>query len=186
MNKLIIAIVFSCCCYVASAQYTVRIVVSGIAAKPRDEIYIAGNFNNWNPADNNYKLKPFAGGRRIIVFSNMDTGHYEFKFTRGSWEKAEATSKAEDISNRTIDVHGDTSIDIAIAGWKDDAPEKPKPNTASINVHIIDTAFYMPQLNRYRRIWIYLPPSYNKMKGKTYPVFLRCFMVSPIPASVNK
>ena len=170
MNKLFFAIVFACCCYIASAQYTVRIVVSGIAAKPKDEIYISGNFNNWNPADNNHKLKPFAGGRRIIVFNNMDTGHYEFKFTRGSWDKVETTSKAEDIPNRTMDIHGDTSIDITIAGWKDDAPEKPKPNTATANVHIIDTAFYMPQLNRYRRIWIYLPPSYDKMKGKTYPV----------------
>ncbi|RYZ00435.1 MAG: alpha/beta hydrolase [Chitinophagaceae bacterium] len=34
-------------------------------------------------------------------------------------------------------------------------------NTASgPNVHIIDTAFFMPQLGRYRRIWLYLPPEY--------------------------
>jgi len=57
-------------CY-THAQYTLRVVVTGIAAKPNDDIYIAGNFNNWNPADNNSKLKPFAGGRRIIVFNNI-------------------------------------------------------------------------------------------------------------------
>jgi len=28
------------------------------------------------------------------------------------------------------------------------------------NVYILDTAFYMPQLDRYRRIWLYLPPEY--------------------------
>ena len=47
--------------------------------------------------------------------------------------------------------------------------EKPGDSTASRNVHIIDTAFFIPQLNRYRRIWIYLPPSYSKSRKK-YPV----------------
>lgn len=170
MKNLLAFLVFACCGYYANAQYTVRIVVSGIAAKPKDEIYIAGNFNSWNPADINSKLKPFAGGRRIIVFKDVDTGRYEFKFTRGSWDKVEATSKGGDIENRFIDIKGDTSVEIAIAGWKDDAPEKPKPNTASPNVQIIDTAFYMPQLNRHRRIWVYLPPSYKQTKNKNYPV----------------
>jgi predicted alpha/beta superfamily hydrolase len=47
--------------------------------------------------------------------------------------------------------------------------EKPAGSTANDNVHIVDTAFYMPQLNRYRRIWIYLPPTYAKSRKK-YPV----------------
>jgi predicted alpha/beta superfamily hydrolase len=48
-------------------------------------------------------------------------------------------------------------------------PGKPKDSSATQNVHIVDTAFYIPQLNRYRRIWIYLPPSYSKSRKK-YPV----------------
>jgi predicted alpha/beta superfamily hydrolase len=170
MKKTLGFIFFIFCFYTSKAQFTVRVIVTTIAAKPKDDIYIAGNFNSWNPADNNSKLKPFGGGRRIIVLTNVDTGHYEFKFTRGSWDKVETDSKGEDIANRTVDVAGDTTLEITIAGWKDDAPEKPKPNTASANVHVIDTAFFMPQLNRYRRIWIYLPASYNKTKNKTYPV----------------
>jgi len=169
MKYLIAFILFTLCCNYLKAQYMVRIIVSSIAAKPKDEIFIAGNFNNWNPADNNSKLKPFAGNRRIIVI-NIDTGHYEFKFTRGTWEKVETSAKGDDIENRTADIKGDTTIDVTIAGWKDDAPEKPKPNTASANVLVVDTAFYMPQLNRHRRIWVYLPPSYKQTKNKNYPV----------------
>ncbi len=45
-----------------------------------------------------------------------------------------------------------------------------KPVTASSNVCIIDTAFLIPQLNRTRRIWIYLPPSYCDGTNKKYPV----------------
>jgi len=170
MKKLMLLFVSISCFYTAHAQYTVRIIITDIAAKAKDDIYIAGNFNNWNPADKEAKLKPFAGGRRIIVFNNVDTGHYEFKFTRGSWDKVETTSKGDDIENRMAEIRGDTTLELTIAGWKDDAPDKPRPNTASANVHVIDTAFYMPQLNRYRRVWIYLPSSYDKMKNKNYPV----------------
>ena len=42
-------------------------------------------------------------------------------------------------------------------------------HTASKQVHVMDTAFFMPQLNRTRRIWIYLPEDYEKNK-KQYPV----------------
>jgi predicted alpha/beta superfamily hydrolase len=44
-----------------------------------------------------------------------------------------------------------------------------KASTANKNVQIIDTVFFMPQLNRYRRIWIYLPQTYTTSKKK-YPV----------------
>jgi len=37
------------------------------------------------------------------------------------------------------------------------------------NVYIIDKAFYIPQLKRSRRIWLYLPPEYRSSK-QHYPV----------------
>src|SRR5687768_5349467 len=37
------------------------------------------------------------------------------------------------------------------------------------NVYIFDEAFYMPQLDRSRRIWLYLPPEYSS-SHKHYPV----------------
>ena len=46
---------------------------------------------------------------------------------------------------------------------------KTTQSTATRNVHIIDTAFYIPQLNRYRRISICLPPSYASSR-KRFPV----------------
>jgi predicted alpha/beta superfamily hydrolase len=41
--------------------------------------------------------------------------------------------------------------------------------TTSNNVHIIDNAFYIPQLDRYRRIWLYLPAGYDASEEE-YPV----------------
>jgi len=42
-------------------------------------------------------------------------------------------------------------------------------HTALPSVRIMTDSFYMPQLHRYRRIWICLPHDYNKKKTK-YPV----------------
>lgn len=170
MKKLFLLVVVMAVYFGVNAQYSLRLVVTGVATKPLDDEYIAGNFNNWNPHNDTFKLKPFGRNRKAIVLKDVAAGSYQFKFTRGSWQTVETNPKGIDIANRTVALSSDTSIDITIEGWKDDFPDKPKPNTASPQVHIIDTAFFMPQLNRTRRIWVYLPKSYNQLKGKTYPV----------------
>lgn len=153
----------------AKAQYTVRLVVTDIATRKYDDVYVSGNFNNWNPKDENYKLKPFGGNRKSLVIKDIAPGTYAFKFTRGSLDKMETTADGRDINDRVLDVNGDLSLECTIPGWKDDYPETPKRYTASPQVRILDTAFNMPQLNRKRRIWIYLPKGYA-MSSKIYPV----------------
>ena len=44
-----------------------------------------------------------------------------------------------------------------------------KHHTVSSHVQVMDTAFFMPQLDRTRRIWIYLPEGYAHLT-KRYPV----------------
>ncbi len=169
MKKIFFLFILSLIVIVANAQYSVRLVVTEIATKSSDDIYVAGNFNNWNPKDENYKLKPLGGTRKGVVIKNIAAGNYAFKFTRGSFEKVETTADGRDINDRLIEVTTDVSNDFTIAGWKDDYPERPKRYTASPQVKIIDTTFNIPQLDRKRRIWIYLPKSYSS-SSKTYPV----------------
>ena len=153
----------------SEAQYTLRVMVDSVAVKKQDDIYVAGSFNKWNPKDEKYKLKPFGTTRRGIVLKNLPAGKYEFKFTRGSFNKVEATAKGEDVPNHEITLNEDASQQFTIPGWKDDYPERPKPYTATPQVKIVDTAFLIPQLNRTRRIWAYLPKDYAAGK-KRYPV----------------
>ena len=169
MKKLFLFLVVFVLFHVVEAQYTLRLVVDKVATKQLDEIYVAGSFNNWNPADPNFKLKPFGNNRKAIVLKDLTPGKYQFKFTRGSWQKGETTAKGVDIEKREVELNQDVSQNITIEGWKDDFPDKPKPNTATAQVKIIDTAFSIPQLNRTRRIWIYLPKGYATSK-KIYPV----------------
>ncbi|MEN9297951.1 MAG: hypothetical protein RLZZ429_264 [Bacteroidota bacterium] len=153
----------------SKAQFTVRLIVNSVATKENDDIYVAGNFNNWNPKDENYKLKPFGGTRKSIVLRNMAQGVYAFKFTRGGFDKVETTSDGRDIADRVLEVNDDVTQELVIPGWKDSYPDVPKRYTASPQVRIIDTAFKIPQLNRSRRVWVYLPKGYAN-STKTYPV----------------
>ncbi|HET9503068.1 MAG TPA: alpha/beta hydrolase-fold protein [Hymenobacter sp.] len=44
-----------------------------------------------------------------------------------------------------------------------------RPSTASPQVQVLDTAFRMPQLQRTRRVWVYLPAGYASSRQR-YPV----------------
>lgn len=151
------------------SQFNIRLVVTNVATKTQDDIYVSGNFNNWNPRDENYKLKPFGGGRKGVVVKDIPAGNYAFKFTRGSFDRVECEADGRDIEDRIINLETDVVQECSIKGWKDNYPDKPKPYTASPQVKIVDTAFTIPQLNRKRRVWIYLPKGYAS-SSKTYPV----------------
>jgi predicted alpha/beta superfamily hydrolase len=43
-------------------------------------------------------------------------------------------------------------------------------STVMGQVHLLNQDFFMPQLNRHRRIWIYLPTDYHQHTEKSYPV----------------
>jgi metallo-beta-lactamase class B len=134
-------------------------------------VYIAGTFNNWMPADPLTKLVKGDDGRFVINFNGSPAGQYVFKFTCGSWQTVETTADGKDIGNREINITTDTSLYFTVAARKNAtaATAPMKQHTASKNVHIIDTSFAIPQLNRTRRIWIYLPNDYAT-STKRYPV----------------
>lgn len=155
------------------AQYKVTFLVKQPSLlHSMDHLYVTGNFNLWNPADTSYLLKSDQTGVSKITLS-LPAGNYEYKFTRGSWQKGETDAAGKGISNRALTLKSDTTIPINILGWNDDFISNniavKKTHSASVNVKIIDTAFYIPQLKRKRRIWIYLPPNYTTGK-KNYPV----------------
>lgn len=151
------------------AQFTLRIeIITTPSAHKEDGVFVAGNFNDWNPGDNKYHFSN-ESDKLIVEIKNLPAKSYQFKFTRGSWQKVECTSKGTDVGNKQVQLLTDTTVRYEIAGWKDDFGAPQIKHTASINVHILDTAFFIPQLNRTRRIWIYLPPGYESAK-KHYPV----------------
>jgi predicted alpha/beta superfamily hydrolase len=150
----------------ADAQLTIRL--TGVPGGTAGDIYVAGSFNNWNPADAAYRLT--ADGGAYVITLPAIRGAVEFKFTRGSWETVELDSAGNGVQNRSVIVpEGGATYTAAVAGWQDPAKVRPRPSTARSTVSVLDTAFAMPQLGRTRKVWIYLPPDYAT-SGRTYPV----------------
>lgn len=130
-----------------------------------DSVFLAGNINGWQPDNKNYLFNK-AGQLALDV---KQGSNIEFKLTRGSWQKVETGLKGQGIANRQITITRDTLFPLEVLAWQDFFEVEPKKNTASKNVLHWDSAFYMPQLNRYRAIDVYLPPDYKTTK-KRYPV----------------
>jgi metallo-beta-lactamase class B len=154
---------------VSFAQVTITVNNLPANTPISDDIYIAGDFNNWNPGDATYKLVKTGSSYAITLPSR--NGEAQYKFTRGSWPKVESTIGGTNIANRTFTYSANLSIENNIAGWLDllNAPSD-TGSTALNNVSIISNSFYMPQLNRSRRVWIYLPSDYKNTTTKRYPV----------------
>ncbi|WP_167855561.1 alpha/beta hydrolase-fold protein [Hymenobacter fodinae] len=136
---------------------------------------MAGSFNGWQPANKAYAFTRGADGKYEYTLPASLTGELEFKLTRGSWNTAETDAQHQDIPNRHLVVKDQrVVIALQVAGWKDGGPMKQENACVSTaqkpNVQILDTAFYIPQLERKRRIWVYLPTDYNSNPAKRYAV----------------
>jgi len=153
------------------AQQKLRIEINSLPSNnpANSSIFIAGSFNSWNPQNKDFQFQKNEKGYFLEL--SLNAGSYEYKITRGGWDKVECSKEGKDVGNRTLKVGTDENIEISIGGWKDlfASSSQPRKNTANKNVRIIDTAFFIPQLNRIRRVWVYLPPSYNS-STKKYPV----------------
>lgn len=166
MKKLGMTIAAWLCVTLTFAQLTIKINSLPTSTPAGDSIYIAGNFNNWNPGAPTYIITKQEDGTRQIVL-NPPNGSVEFKFTRGSWATVEGTAQGTQRPNRMIPYNGQAqTLQLTIEGWENLTSA---PSTAAANVRILSQDFFMPQLNRTRRIWIYLPPNYQSSTQR-YPV----------------
>jgi len=152
-----------------TGQYQITFIIDSAPVKKNADYFLAGSFNRWDPGNEDYRFQNQVGTYTLTV--SLLPGQYEYKITRGSWATVEVHDDFESLPNRILSVNSDTTIHIKIGAWADERPEVVKnvSGTASGSVHILDTAFYMPQLGRYRRVWIYLPKGYSTSKKK-YPV----------------
>lgn len=153
--------------YVAFSQVTIMIQSLPEQTSKDQPIFVSGNFEGWSGGKKEYQLHNQDGTYFITLPKQNETLH--FKFTQGSWKTAECDEKGLPIENRTytFNIPNDT-LKLSIRGWSHLFDTKPK-STASKNVSVISKNFEIPQLQRNRRVWIYLPPNYNVSK-KSFPV----------------
>lgn len=165
MIKIISITLFILFAYNVISQITLQ-VNSHPALQENEYLYVAGNFNNWNPADPAYKLNKNKEGKYSVTL-NTTLHQIEYKFTGGSWDKGEGNADGSPRINRTLLYDGSAqTYYLDIASW---ATAKPKTSTSSRHVRLISESFKLPKLQRERAIWIYLPDDYELTKPR-YPV----------------
>ncbi|HQV00333.1 MAG TPA: alpha/beta hydrolase-fold protein, partial [Bacteroidia bacterium] len=155
-----------CCINVAHAQLTLIIdSVPRYFTPINDTLYVAGTFNNWSPADANFRMQKQSNGTYTVNVTT--TGALQFKFTRGAWANNETQLNGNQLANRNYTYNGGIdTLHCNVANWSDYAPGT---HTATPNVYVVASNMFMPQLNRWRRVWTYLPNDYYT-SNRYYPV----------------
>ena len=150
-----------------SAQLTLNITSVPNTTPIGDTIFVAGTFNEWSTDHPDFIMEPQEDGTFSITISPTP-GELKYKFTRGSWETVESNAQGGFLPDRILQYDGTSqTASLTIQGWED--LRSNSNSTAASNVRILQTDFFIPQLNRNRRIWIYLPPDYDNSEKK-YPV----------------
>lgn len=148
------------------AQISIRLMNLPAKYTPTlDTLFVAGNFNNWNPRDPNFRFQKNPQGQLQVSISGP-TSNFEFKITRGSWATVEVAANGQDIPNRIVANTPGLPLEISVADWADTKGS----HTTGSQVQILSSQFWLPQLKRYRRIWVCLPTQYSQEPNRRYPV----------------
>lgn len=146
-------------------------MILSVPAATSDTVSVAGNFNGWNPSAPGYFLRMVRPGEYAVTLPGRVSGHIEFKFTLGNWDRVEVDSTGKDVQNRSMDVPGESASTYSgtVARWKDAVQRPRRMSSRRPTVRLLDSAFGMPQLHRTFGIWLCLPQEYAASGGR-YPV----------------
>lgn len=144
-----------------TAQVTF-LVAAPATTPPGDPVFIAGNFQGWNPGSPAYRLTDLGGLTYEITLDLTVGTTIQFKFTRGDWSKVEKGPNGEEIANRLHAVTGAETLELTVANWAD------LPANSTITGDV--TTHTVPGFLGGRRVWVYLPPDYDVNVDQHFPV----------------
>lgn len=153
------------CALNLQAQVTFRVVSLPANTPANAEIFIAGSFNGWDENSPDYRLNGSINGDPSITLPL--NGSITCKFTRGSWAAVEGNANGGFLPDRQYTVAPFDTIEVTILSWEDLGGGN-TGGTALPSVSVMAESFFMPQLNRSRRIWICLPEDYATQPTKRY------------------
>ncbi|WP_440896755.1 alpha-amylase family glycosyl hydrolase [Amphibacillus sp. Q70] len=111
---------------VPDQDYTVTFQVSVPEDTPDEDIYLVGEFNEWNEADEEMILEQIDDHLYEISIDGQAFEMVEYKFTRGSWDRREQNSAGQDLigerqtDNRLYTFEQDDHVEeIIIERWSD-------------------------------------------------------------------
>lgn len=131
-------------------------------------VYITGNnhlLGNWNPSlIQLYRINDSTWTRE---FEFEKYQKLEFKFTLGSWEMEALNSEGKKLSNIRSTIVSDTVLSFKFSNWGKEHNSFEGKITGDVRYHknFAGTEDIFP-----RDIIVWLPPSYDSLTNKRYPV----------------
>lgn len=129
-------------------------------------VYLVGTFNQWQPADEGFRMKKIEAGHYSFDFNEFPELPLEYKYTRGGWDTVELDKDGEHTPNRKV-TKTKSKIKDTVHQW--DYFKKPYQEKLLPIIKVISEQFEMPQLIKTRRIAALLPHDYYD-SDKSYPV----------------
>jgi hypothetical protein len=100
----------------AQVVITVTKIPTGTPAD--DTLYISGSFNKWVAKDPQMQLVKSSDGSYSITLPNPPK-YFEYKFTRGNWDKVEGDRYGKNIPNRIYSKNSPSNVELTIQSWMD-------------------------------------------------------------------
>jgi len=120
--------------FILSSCYRQQVVIDQVPLNTPQSanIYITGNFNNWDPGDERFRMTRDTNG----FYSTMlprGVGKLDYKFTRGDWTSGEKNECGYEIDNRTMIYGENETVVNHVACWGDTEPMNCKQTVIVIN-----------------------------------------------------
>ncbi|MDQ5823599.1 MAG: alpha/beta hydrolase-fold protein [Chloroflexota bacterium] len=132
---------------------------------PGDTIYVAGDFQGWDPGATPLTRNGLRASGTVTVTTDRNI---EFKFTRGVWEKGEKAADCSEMANRAEVIVNDRTIEATVAKWADFCGG-PAPGTGyDSRAHKV--TFTSTVLGVTKEFYVYTPPNYSTQSTWRYPV----------------
>lgn len=131
-------------------------------------VYLAGNFCDWYPDVQAYRMARTASGRyELTVPSSNFQFPLIYKFTKGSWQDVELLDNGDGAVDRVME-KPKARVTAKISHWRNNG--KAYNDYHLPRIELLSPNFDMPQLGKQRRIWALLPHDYDAHPHKHYPV----------------
>ncbi len=164
MRFILFAILY---CFSLSVFAQRVIIITELPANTPDGavLHLGASANGWNPGHPDWIFESFEA-LFILDVPAASPDVFEGKVTMGDWASVEGTAVGGFVPNRAFDFTASDTLYVVVAGWEgmpgggDDLPP---------NVVVLDDAFFMPELDRSRRIRLFLPSNYDSTTDH-YPV----------------
>ncbi len=128
---------------------------------PGDNIFIAGNFQGWDPGATMLSRDSATHASGTVTVTQGSA--MEFKFTRGDWGRGEKAADCNEIPNRQATANENKTIYLTVANWGDICVAF--YDTRAQKIRLETTVLGVP-----KEFYVYTPPGYEQSPTRRYPV----------------